>query len=238
MKYLATQWSNARGSVGGTTYSQNRGGLYAKSRAKPVQPNTAPQLNCQGACKAVSQAWSASLTQTQRNGWILYGQTNPVTNSLGNSVILAGNMMFNRVNIPLFMAGGYPAMQLTAPGAVSLLVPFVIDSATAVAKGTTLGGTGLISWKLDFSVTMMTTDYLFLYITQPITAGRQPAHVQQRGVYAGLLGTLGSVSSPMSFTLADAWPLNRASGTSWMLRGYWIRGANLSSYAFLQGSTS
>lgn len=237
MKYLATNWSNSRGSIGGTTYSQNRSGLYTKNRTKPTYPKTPAQANSNAAFIACTTGWASMLSQTQRNGWTLYGQTNPVTNTLGQSIILSGLQIFCRVNIPLFIAGSYAAMQLTSPGSVTLLTPLTVNSATTVDKGTTLGGTGNVDFTVNFPGTMYGTDYVFFYITKPCSAGRTPVHQPQLFVYTGLLSGLGTPATTMTFTLADAFPLDRASGTPWYIKGYWIRDANLASYNYLQGST-
>ena len=237
MKYLATNWSNARGSVGATTYSQNRGGLYAKSRTNPTQPQTPAQQLAQAAFKACVAAWGNTLNQTQRNGWILYGQTNPVVNQLGTSVILSGLNMFQRINIPLFIAGSYSAMELTSPGATPLLMPITINGSTTVDKGITLGGTGTIAYSVTFPSTPGSTDYIVLNITKPNGPGRIPTHQPPALVFCGLISALGTLASTMTFTLPDAFPLNRASDTPYQLRGYWISAANLSSFYYLQGYT-
>jgi hypothetical protein len=238
MKYLPLLWSNSRGSVAGTVYSQNRGGLYTRNRTKPSNPNTSPQQLARLGLKSCVAAWGTTLTQTQRNGWILYAQTNPITNRIGNTVILSGLAMFERINIPLVMAGGTGAMELTSPGAVSLLTPPTINGSTVVHKGTAFGGTGNIDFNVTFPSLPASGDYVFFYITTPCPVGAMAAYRNQRLVSASTVGALGTPATTMTFTLTDPFPPSRLLNSEFMLRGYWISGNNFSSDGFFTDYTA
>lgn len=85
------------GSLAGLTLSRNRGGIYLRARATPVNPATGPQTLVRTAFGNLSTQWQ-SLTDVQREAWTTYAINVPVTNSLGESITLTGHQMFVRNN--------------------------------------------------------------------------------------------------------------------------------------------
>jgi hypothetical protein len=238
MKYLPTLWSNARGSIGGTTYSQNRGGLYTKTRKTPSNPQSPLQQASRQAMAYCDAAWSGTLSQSERNSWILYGQTNPVRNTLGNTVVLSGLQIFLRVNIPLVMALGTSALRLSSPGAVSFLGGITFNSTPTVDAGTGVGGDAEVYMYLNIPGGPISGDVFFCYITAPCSNGSTPVHKNQATLIQATVDAVGWSSNPGFISCTDAFPTNRTSGSPWMIRAYWIRGSNLSAQAFAQGVTS
>ncbi len=88
------------GSIGGTVYSRNRGGAYIRNRAIPVDPNTTAQQNARAILSNQSQAWQG-LTDSQRAAWSNWAKQNPVTNTLGNSILLSGHQAYVQLNARL-----------------------------------------------------------------------------------------------------------------------------------------
>lgn len=72
------------GSVGGTTSSRNRFGQYRRTRANPVQPNTAAQVAARASFTNYSQLWR-TLTPAERSAWTAYGATLVYYDSLGQA---------------------------------------------------------------------------------------------------------------------------------------------------------
>ena len=103
------------GSVGGVTFSHNKGGMYMRNRSIPTNPSTLPQQNARARLATVSQAWQA-LTQGERDSWDEYAVQNPATNALGNSILLSGHQIHNRLNTRLLEAA---AAVITAPPVIS-----------------------------------------------------------------------------------------------------------------------
>lgn len=99
---LVTQIS---GSVGGLTGSHNRGGMYIRARAIPVNPNTAEQQEVRNALSELLGRWQSVLTTGQRNGWTDYATSTPVTGKLGDPITLSGINMYMRSNVPRVQAG-------------------------------------------------------------------------------------------------------------------------------------
>ncbi len=110
------------GSIGGTVFSRNRGGAYIRNRAIPVDPNTTAQQSARAILSNQSQAWQG-LTDAQRNAWANWAKQNPVTNALGNSILLSGHQGFVQLNSRLDLDG---ATTLTAPPIIA--APTALDS--------------------------------------------------------------------------------------------------------------
>ena len=129
MKFKSEIVTQASGSIGGTTYSHNRGGLYRRARAIPTNPNTTQQQAVRGFFAQVSAAWRDTLTAAQREAWNTYALNTPISNALGDPINIGGLGMYQRGNIARLQAGlarvdagpstfGLP--EFTAPGITSL----------------------------------------------------------------------------------------------------------------------
>jgi len=97
--------AGASGSIGGTTYSHNRYGAYARQRSVPVNPNTSRQSYVRNLMATLTQYWNNTLTSTQRSQWANYAANVSVLNRLGKAVYLTGLNHFVRSNIALLQAG-------------------------------------------------------------------------------------------------------------------------------------
>ena len=86
------------GSIGGTTFARNRSGNYARSRTKPVNPNTSGQQTARNAMSDITTRWSTTLTAAQRTAWNLYGSSVLMTNRLGENINLTGFNHYVRSN--------------------------------------------------------------------------------------------------------------------------------------------
>jgi len=105
VKYKSQIVTQASGSVGGTTYSHNQGGLYQRARAIPVNANTAQQQVVRNAVSALTALWVQTLTQAQRDAWATYSLNVPIPDSLGEPRDIGGIAMYVRCNVPRLQAG-------------------------------------------------------------------------------------------------------------------------------------
>lgn len=85
------------GKVGGTVFSRNKGGAYAKNRVMPSNPRTSTQQNIRGFFGTLAQQWRA-LTQVQREGWTELAAGFNLNNSLGDAIKLSGIALFQKLN--------------------------------------------------------------------------------------------------------------------------------------------
>jgi len=95
-----------RGSVGGATFARNRGGAYVRNRSVPLNPASVDQSRVRAVFGGLAQAWSAELTQTQREAWELYAANVPLPNSLGELRQVTGLNMYQRSNSLIIDTGG------------------------------------------------------------------------------------------------------------------------------------
>lgn len=86
------------GSTGSTTWSHNRGGVYKRRRAIPVNPQTTDQQDVRDTLSSLAKAWASDLTQLQRDGWTAFATANPTTDVLGQALTLTGLQMYASVN--------------------------------------------------------------------------------------------------------------------------------------------
>lgn len=91
---------SASGSIGGTTFSRNRYGLYIRRRSIPTNPQSSAQIAIRNAVSNASANWR-SLTAVQQAAWKAYAQANPIMDALGQSQVLAGNAAYVQLNARL-----------------------------------------------------------------------------------------------------------------------------------------
>jgi hypothetical protein len=114
--------SDIRGSVGGTTYSRNRGGSYARNRTVPINPQSSSQTRARSDLAQYSVGW-ASLTNAQRLAWNQYAETVVALNVLGESITYTGQQMYIRSNTLLELAS-LAAVNSPPPSNVQLSIAF------------------------------------------------------------------------------------------------------------------
>lgn len=129
MKHLDVPKS---GSIQGTTYSRNRYGQYTRSRAIPVNPNSAAQGTMRARFGDNAQAWR-SLTVAQRAGWASLGDQIQRTDALGQVYTLTGQQAYIFINNNNLDAGN--AVVADAPAVIS---PAGLLTATITSTGGTL----------------------------------------------------------------------------------------------------
>jgi len=161
MLFLSDRMTSASGSIGGTTFSHNRFGLYTRARRVPVNPSTNFQQGSRAAFGDASAAWRL-LTAVQRAGWNLHAANSPVVNKLGSTVFLTGHQWFTATQqMASYLEVATIATPPTAPGKwpISSTTPTVVLDAsllTAAVTGLTAGGQDM---------------QLGLFVGNPVSAG-------------------------------------------------------------------
>ncbi len=156
MKFLAEPRS---GSAAGTTSSRNRYGQYTRTRAIPVNPNSAAQGAARGRLSANAAFWR-TLTANQRAGWEDLASQMVRSDALGSSYTLNGFGAFVSVNNNNLQAA--VARVSDAPALVS---PAGIDTATVTLTSA--------AFSIAFTPTPLATGYkLLVYASPQRNAGR------------------------------------------------------------------
>lgn len=163
-------YAQASGSIGGVTYSHNRGGMYTRTRTTPVNPNTARQGEARANLAQSSSAWSNILTEPQRQAWTTYANATPVVNALGAQLILSGQQMFNKMMLPRLIGG------------LALVPAGPITAGLATTPVFTVEPTLVDSGDLDMTVTVSgagATGDLLIYMSEPTAPSRSLAHAKR-----------------------------------------------------------
>lgn len=105
MKFKSSVYTQVSGSLGGITYSHNRGGLYARARSIPTNPSSTAQQLVRAAFTELVSAWSDELDASEISGWETYAANVPVTDAFGDPLTLTGQQMYIRCNTPRLYVG-------------------------------------------------------------------------------------------------------------------------------------
>jgi hypothetical protein len=123
--------SEARGSIGGTTFSRNKSGAIARKRTKPVNTQSTFRDNVRALFGAIAQEWR-DLTPAQRDNWNTMAPEYQAVNALGEDFVYSGSQLFQKLNSSLRLAG-LPG--ITAIGAPSEVDPNNVTGVTADIAG-------------------------------------------------------------------------------------------------------
>ncbi len=142
--------SEISGSVGGTTFSRNRGGAYMRRRAIPVDPNTSFQQNARARLATLSQNWQ-DLTAANRQAWLEWARQNPNVNALGNQFTMSGQQAYISLNARLLLAS---ASIISVPPIVS-----APDAFTSIVQD---GDIGIGDLDLTFAAALISGNQVWL----------------------------------------------------------------------------
>lgn len=90
MKFKSQVFTQASGSIGGITYSHNKGGMYTRSRATPTNPNSPGQQAVRMYFENAVAIWRDTLTTAERGAWEAYAAGTPKVGPLGDPVPQTG----------------------------------------------------------------------------------------------------------------------------------------------------
>lgn len=134
MKFKSQVYTQTSGSIGGITYSHNKGGLYTRARRIPVNPNTSYQATVRNLLSQLQTYWQA-LTNTQRNAWSVWAQNMSFTNLLGDSESYTPNNCYQLCNVQRLQAG---LSRIDNAPVIFELAQLTPPVATITAAGTTV----------------------------------------------------------------------------------------------------
>lgn len=105
MKFTSALVTAASGSVGGLTASRNRGGMYFRARAIPVNPSSTQQQAVRTNLSSLAAGWTDDLDDAQRAAWNTFGVNTVVVDSLGAERQISGFNHWVRANALRLQAG-------------------------------------------------------------------------------------------------------------------------------------
>jgi hypothetical protein len=168
MAIIQPIFGEMRGSIGGTTWSRNKGGMYARRRSTPTNPNSSRQQSTRTMLAICAANWSDVLTEPMREEWREWAQVNSWKNSLGVDVFLTGLDWYGMVNSRLLDAG---AAAITSPGDLSA-PPGLATLAITLPTTTTIA--------IAFTPALPTGGRLVAWGSGPLSVGQDPNFRQSR----------------------------------------------------------
>lgn len=105
MKFKSPIFSQASGSIGGMTFSHNKGGLYVRARAIPTNPGTIFQEVIRNATTQLTDFWLDILSDAQRLSWETYAENVTITDRLGAQMKLPPLSHYVRSNVSRLQTG-------------------------------------------------------------------------------------------------------------------------------------
>jgi len=158
---LGAMITDIRGAIGGTVFSRNKGGAYAKKNTSPTNPSTPAQGAARSVFGAVSQAWK-DLTISQQNAWNTAAPGFPYTDVLGDVREYSGRSLFMKLNsqIKLIDAAG---TQLDVPP-----TPATLDAIFALALSVTAS---TMTVTINGGVNLGSGQTVLLYASAPVSPG-------------------------------------------------------------------
>ncbi len=210
MKFKSQVYTQVSGSIGGITYSHNRGGMYTRARSIPTNPNTIRQNAVRMALASMVAYWSTTLTAAQRAAWKVYADATPTTDALGDPLTLTGQQMFLRQSI--LQEQNEITINQTAPTTNDFGVPVVSLASIVVAAG-------VLTWTFGVGGAGADDAGIKVFsIGTPLNAGR----AFFKGPYQ--LSTIQSFSSGLT---GGSLPQTLATSTDWLADYQPVIGDNL-----------
>jgi hypothetical protein len=168
---------DARGKLAGTIFSANKAGAYTRRKASPTGPATPAQAAVRAAFGSNSKLWSGAMSDDQRAAWKFFAQANPVVDVFGNSIVLSGMSMAQKLNQRLVQIDEDPI--LDPPSDMS--VPAI---AAATGAQHTLTGSDLDSIQIDTAAQAVVADAeYYIFSTGALPGGKSA----QKNMYRFML---------------------------------------------------
>lgn len=136
----------ASGSIGGTVFAHNKGGMYIRNRSIPTTSTTEKALAQKARMAAASQAWQG-LTAAQRLAWLEWANENPVIDKLGQSMNLTGHQAY---------CGNYSRMSLA--GETPLTIPPITPAPAPLLTATLNLDIGVGAFDVTYTATPLGAD--------------------------------------------------------------------------------
>lgn len=159
------------GKAGGTVFSRGRGGAYVRNRVVPSNPQTVAQQAVRAIFGAISSAWR-NLTAEQRDEWNAITADYPTQNRLGETKILSGKALFQKLNMNLLEAGQSLATSPSAPQGVN--GPVSIKGVGIDVDGSDLSATA----EVDLATAGDNSSIVVFEATPPLSPGVKNANAK------------------------------------------------------------
>lgn len=199
--------SDASGSVGGATFSKNKGGLYIRARIKGSQPNSQKQIQVRTNMTAVTQAWR-ELTDAQRLAWRDAAQSATYQSSLGQTKTLTGQNLFVKLNASAKAAEASAAIIETPPA------PSAITA--TIASFDVVSNNGIAVFDIEGDITSNSNLRLSVFLAQNVSAGVESV---KKSAFKKVLTVPASSTDPNAILTT---PMNESQLSAIVGRKFWM----------------
>ena len=171
--------SEMRNKLNGSVFSKNRGGNYLRNKVTPVNPQSLYQTQKRSIFGGISSLFR-SLTSAQVNAWNDAAQDFPYTDIFGDSKILSGHQLHQKLNTNL--------AQISVPPLSNPPTPRTIEAVSWVLAAFALS-TSSFQIELGFG-SGSPTDYYIIEATPPVPVSVN--FVKNKFRSFGLIGNIGT----------------------------------------------
>lgn len=187
MLIKSTILAQASGSLAGSVYARNAGGMYVRSRGTVINPNTVLQQQARIYLSQAAAAWQNTATAQQRADWTAWAINQTWTNRLGDPITLTGQQAYIRLNSLRLRAGlAMSSAAPTANGLASATPPVATVTAASPATlsiaftntddwASASGGALLLFASLPVPPTINYFRGPYFYLTKILGAGTPPS---------------------------------------------------------------
>jgi len=175
MLFKSQVYTQASGSIGGTTYSRSPSGMYTRARAMPVNPQTARQIAVRNAMSMYSQMWHSALTQVQRDQWDVYAEQVLLTNRLGDQFQGSGQNHFIRANVPRSQANDQLTLATALTPILNAPTTYLLPTIGTIDVTAISAAADLMQVAFDDSAPWVNNpeNAILIYMGRPRTASRK-----------------------------------------------------------------
>lgn len=180
---------NISGKLNGTVFANNKGGHYMRSKSKPTNPQTEEQSLRRSNFANIASQWR-ELNQGQRNAWDQAAQDFPYTNRLGDTKILSGFSLHQKLRTNLTLVNqstdlaGPPAPQGVG-SVVGAVGSFILPN---------IGDQPLSEIEFDMAGRHLDTGVL-VYATAGLSPGISNFHNRLRLISTGVPDLIGGTTT-------------------------------------------
>lgn len=147
---------NISGKLNGTVFSKNKGGHYMRSKSMPSNPKTSFQTAVRARFGAIAQLWGA-LTEAQRDAWRAMASEFPYTNRLGDTKILSGFALHQKLNTNLTIVGQPAISNPPEPVSPPSLIRMSLDASRSAEELNIQGELAMSVSSVPYKAVIMAT---------------------------------------------------------------------------------
>lgn len=159
---------NISGKLNGTVFARNKGGHYMRSKSNPTNPRSTFQTEMRARFGSIASIWR-TLPQGVRNAWDNIASDFPYQNRLGDTKILSGFSLFQKLTYNKTLTGASPDSLSFVPVAPQTMFE-PTDASGLIAISETTGDLSLA--EVDFNGLGPVADSkVLIYATAPFSKG-------------------------------------------------------------------